>query len=120
MLNDARSRCNRYRMAGPASSASRSTILIGVTCDTTRTVVPWCAATIRSRALNTRSVTVSKLSPPGGTLLVSRSQRPCSSASRSAASANVNPSQEPKSVSIRSSSTVTSRPKALAAAAAVS
>jgi len=48
-----------------ASSASRSSILIGVTCDTSRTVASWCPATIRSRALDTRSSASSKLSPPG-------------------------------------------------------
>ena len=69
---------------------------------------------IRSRARRTRCCTLAKLSPPGGAMLVSRSQFRCSSGSRSAASVNVRPSQAPKSVSIRSSSTTTSTPSALA------
>ena len=35
-------------MPGPASSASRNSVLIGVTCDTTNTVSPPCSAMIRA------------------------------------------------------------------------
>ena len=38
-------------MLAPASSASRSRVLIGVTCDTTSTVSPRCSEMIRARAL---------------------------------------------------------------------
>ena len=68
----------------------------------------------------TRSATASKLSPSGGVTLVSRNHFRCNSGSFSAASKKVRPSHAPKSVSIRSSSTVTSSPSALAAFAAVS
>ena len=60
---------------GPASSASRSMVLIGVTWDTTSTVASPYSAMIRSRARRTRCATVSKLSPPGGATAVSRSHR---------------------------------------------
>lgn len=103
-----------------ASSAIRSSVLIGVTCETTSTVEsPW-SAMIRLRARRTRVCTVSKLSPPGGVTLVSRSHWPCRSGLAALASPNVSPSQPPKSVSIRSSSTLTSSPSALAEMAAVS
>ncbi|SHX55059.1 Uncharacterised protein [Mycobacteroides abscessus subsp. abscessus] len=93
---------------------------MGVTCETTKTVAPPCSAMIRLRARRTRWCTVSKLSPSGGVIEVSLSHWRCSSGSRSDASEKVRPSHLPKSVSIRSSSTVSGTPRAPAAAAAVS
>ena len=102
-----------------ASSAVRSTILIGVTWLTSTTPVAGWASSISSSAAATRRPTSAKLSPPGGATSSSVSHRSCSSGSASFASLNVSPSQSPKSVSISPSCRCIGTPSAVATGSAV-